>query len=61
MTKILDVLAISACKLLVKIGKLMGKKGSSAPGSVAMKISPSCKCCEVLYIFFPFRSSQSTE
>lgn len=41
MTKILDVLAIIACKLLVKAGKLMGKKGSSAPGSIAMKISPS--------------------
>ena len=36
-----NIIAIAACKTLIKIGKLMGKKGSSAPGSVAMKISPN--------------------
>lgn len=36
-----NIIAIAACKTLIKIGKLMGKKGSSAPGSVAMKIAPN--------------------
>ncbi len=40
MSKIQNFLAISACKTLIKLGKLMGKKGSSAPGSIAMKIAP---------------------
>ncbi len=40
MSKIQNFLAISACKMLIKLGKLMGKKGSSAPGSIAMKIAP---------------------
>lgn len=39
-TKIRNSLAIIACKLLILAGRLMGKKGSSAPGSIAMKISP---------------------
>ena len=37
---LLNTVAITACKLLVFIGKLAGKKGSSMPGSIAMKISP---------------------
>ena len=40
MLNLRNSLAIIACKTLIKIGKLMGKKGSSAPGSIAMKISP---------------------
>ena len=40
MSKIQNFLAISACKTLIKVGKLMGKKGSSSPGSIAMKIAP---------------------
>ncbi len=36
-----NIIAIISCKLLVSLGKLMGKKGSSAPGSIAMKISPT--------------------
>jgi len=35
-----NLAAITACKLLILIGKLAGKKGSSMPGSIAMKISP---------------------
>ncbi len=34
-------IAIIACKMLITAGKLMGKKGSSAPGTVAMKIAPN--------------------
>ena len=41
MNKIKNTIAILACKALIKIGKLMGKKGSSAPGAVAIKISPT--------------------
>lgn len=41
MTKLRNFLAIAACRILIKIGQLMGKKGSSAPGSIAMKISPA--------------------
>ncbi len=33
-------LAIIVCKLLVLAGKILGKKGSSAPGQFAMKICP---------------------
>jgi len=40
MSAIRNFLAVSACKALIKIGKLMGRKGSSAPGSIAMKIAP---------------------
>ena len=40
MKKLRHVLAVIACKLLIKLGVLMGKKGSSLPGSVAMKIAP---------------------
>ena len=36
-----NIIAIAACKTLIKVGKLMGKKGSSAPGTVAMKIAPN--------------------
>ena len=35
-----DFVAIAACKSLVNISKMLGKKGSSAPGSIALKISP---------------------
>lgn len=34
-------LAIIACKVLITAGRLMGKKGSSAPGGIAMKIAPN--------------------
>lgn len=40
MTKLRNIVAIIACKLLIRLGVLMGKKGSSMPGSIAMKISP---------------------
>lgn len=40
MTKILNSVAVIACKLLVRLGQIMGKKGSSLPGSIALKISP---------------------
>ena len=40
MNKIRDIAAIIVCKLLIRIGKIMGKKGSSTPGSIALKISP---------------------
>ena len=33
-------MAIAACKSLVNISKMLGKKGSSGPGSIALKISP---------------------
>lgn len=33
-------LSILACKTLIKIGRLMGKKGSSTPGVIAMRIYP---------------------
>ncbi len=36
-----DIAAIAACKMLIKIGRMMGKKGSSTPGEIALKISPS--------------------
>ncbi len=35
-----DTAAIIACKSIIAISKMLGKKGSSGPGSVAMKISP---------------------
>ncbi len=34
------ILSISVCKGLIKIGQLMGKKGSYTPGVIAMKICP---------------------
>lgn len=40
MRKIRNILAIIACKLLIIAGKLAGKKGSSAPGGFALKVSP---------------------
>lgn len=39
--KIRNIIAIIACKLLIIAGKLAGKKGSSAPGGFALKISPT--------------------
>ena len=41
MPNLRNTIAIIACKSLIKLGKLMGKKGSSMHGSIAMKISPS--------------------
>ena len=41
MEKFKNILAITICKLLIIAGKLVGKKGSSTPGNIAMKISPS--------------------
>lgn len=40
MKKIRIILAIIVCKLLIMAGKLAGKKGSSTPGGIALKISP---------------------
>lgn len=34
------ILSIMVCKLLIFIGKAVGKKGSSAPGQIALKICP---------------------
>lgn len=39
--RIKNIIAIIACKLLIIAGKLAGKKGSSAPGGFALKISPT--------------------
>ncbi len=39
--KIRDTLAIIACKLLTKLGKMMGKMSTSAPGGIALRISPN--------------------
>ncbi len=39
--KIRNMLAIIACKLLTVAGRLAGKKATSAPGAIAMKISPT--------------------
>jgi len=41
MRKLRNIIAIIACKLLIIAGKLAGKKGSSAPGGFALKISPT--------------------
>lgn len=40
MKKIKIIVATITCKLLIFIGRLMGKKGSYTPGVVAMKICP---------------------
>ena len=40
MKKIRIILAIIVCKFLIMAGKLAGKKGSSTPGGIALKISP---------------------
>lgn len=41
MTFLRNFIAILSCKLLVWVSKLLGKKGSSGPGAIALKISPS--------------------
>ena len=41
MKKIRFVLSIIVCKSLIFLGKLLGKKGSSAPGNIAMRIYPN--------------------
>ena len=33
-------IAIATCKTLIAAGKMLGKKGSSAPGGIALKIAP---------------------
>lgn len=40
MFRLRNFLAILACKIIIKLGKLLGKKGTSAPGVIALKISP---------------------
>ena len=40
MNRIRRIAAVWTCKLLIKIGKLAGKKGSSTPGIYALKIYP---------------------
>ena len=40
MKKVKLILSIIVCKLLIFIGKLTGKKGSSLPGQIASKICP---------------------
>lgn len=39
--KIRNIIAVIVCKILIFVSKLLGKKGSSGPGSIAMKISPT--------------------
>lgn len=34
------ILSITVCKILIFLGKLAGKKGSSTPGNIALKICP---------------------
>ncbi len=41
MKRLRNIIAIIACKLLIIAGKLAGKKGSSAPGGIALKIAPN--------------------
>ncbi|MBQ4630720.1 MAG: DUF1727 domain-containing protein [Clostridia bacterium] len=41
MKKIKNMIAIMVCKFLTFASKLMGKKGSSGPGGIALKISPT--------------------
>ena len=41
MRKIRNIIAVIVCKILIFVSKLLGKKGSSGPGSIAMKISPT--------------------
>lgn len=41
MNKIRDIIAVIACKLLTIAGRLAGKMSTSAPGGIALKISPS--------------------
>lgn len=41
MEKIKFILSIITCKIFIFLGKLAGKKGSSAPGDIALKICPS--------------------
>ena len=41
MRKLRNIIAVIVCKLLIIAGKLAGKKGSSAPGGIALKISPT--------------------
>ena len=41
MTFLRNFIAILSCKLLVWVSKLLGKKGSSGPGAIALKISPT--------------------
>jgi len=40
MKKVRFIFSIIICKLLILLGKLFGKKGSSAPGNIAMRIYP---------------------
>lgn len=40
MSKLRNIIAIAVCKILIFVGKCMGKKGSSTPGAIALKISP---------------------
>ena len=40
MEKLRLTLAITVCKLLIMISRLLGKKGSSVPGQIALKICP---------------------
>lgn len=39
--KIRNIMAILACKVLTFVGRLAGKKATSAPGAIALRISPS--------------------
>ena len=40
MKKIRFILSVWICKVLILVGKLMGKKGSSTPGVFAFKVCP---------------------
>ena len=41
MKKLRNIIAIIACRMLIVAGKLAGKKSTSLPGEIAMKISPT--------------------
>ena len=41
MKKIRFILSIWVCKILISLGKIMGKKGSATPGVYALKVCPN--------------------
>ena len=41
MKKIRFILSIWVCKILISVGKIMGKKGSATPGVYALKVCPN--------------------
>ncbi len=41
MNKLRIITSVIVCKMLIVVGRLAGKKGSSTPGSIALKIAPN--------------------